>query len=152
MISWRNWRWAAALLLAAPGAANAGGDPPETHSIDIDGRVQMEAPVDVKVAPKQGIDSLVGDIAGDDFVCSYDLGAYSNRLNDIEGASESRLQIDGFDARLIEATPAFIGLHMPEIGRSVIGATRLTISCANPPAGRRDEIETMLRSIRIVKG
>lgn len=141
---------AAALLLATAYPATAGGGPDNTVRIDINGRIQMDAPVSARKVPKQGIDSVVGEILGSDFACSYDFGAYSNPLIGIDGADETSLTIDGYQARIVQTPAGFMGLHMPEIGRTVVGATRLTISCDAVPEGRRPDIDAMFRSVQVI--
>ncbi len=92
------------------------------------------APAGTEFTPGKGTDSFIGSF----FKLSFDYGAYSNSLSDLSGDAEYKTHsvlIDGKAANIVTAyaprfstdRPYFIGVHFPEIRKTVVGSTRLTV-------------------------
>jgi hypothetical protein len=97
------------------------------------------APAGTKFIKRKGIDSFVGEFEGPGFNLRFDYGAYANPLDNDGNAQAYEtedLMVGDNQARLVtsyapqrdDEFPYFIGMHFGDLGETVIGTRKLTIS------------------------
>ena len=106
--------------------------------VNADSIFYLLAPAGTKFLHDQGADSFVGNFDGPGFKLYFDYGAYSNpMLNDetMHNYETEKAIVQDKQARIITAYvplradkfPYFIGIHFPDLGKSVIGSKKLTL-------------------------
>lgn len=119
----------------------------------------LMAPAGTEFHPAEGIDSFVGSFEAPDFKLSFDFGRYSNPLNDLSGDAKYEIRnvlIDGKAANIVTAYssrfstdhPYFIGIHFPEIKKSVLGSTKLTVFSLLETADYYSVVEKIFKTIQ----
>ena len=108
--------------------------------------------------PGQATDSRAGRFVAGEAQLSYDHGLYSDPLNPPEGALDYQVQlrtIDGRAARRVSfrlpgpgGPVQVVGLHVPEAGRSGMGALRLTVLLRSRQPALLHNADEILGSIR----
>ncbi len=133
--------------------------PDDWIKVSANQEFNLMAPAGTKVHPGKGIDSFVGSIEAPDFKLSFDYGRYSNPLNDMSGDAKYEIRnvvIDGKAANVITAyaprfstdRPYFIGIHFPEIEKTVVGATKLTVFSLLETADDYTVVEKIFETIQ----
>ncbi len=131
------------LCISACSDAGTGSQdiPSDWIQVDAGTEFSLMAPSGTEFHQGQGIDSFVGSIRSQKFELTFDYGLYSNPLNTNDGSHSNRektqILVDGRTAKLVYNStadtlnehPWFIGMHVPEIAQTVIGSTKLTITC-----------------------
>nr|WP_316641546.1 hypothetical protein [uncultured Roseateles sp.] len=140
-----------ALLLAAGAVAN----PPSRREL---GGFSLQLPAGV-TQQAGGIDSHAGRLVGAALQIDYDLGLNADPLlarEGISGREERAVTIDGRPARLVSwrvEQPApvrhFVGLHLPQVGESVMGPLGLTLLAQARDATALAEARAILLSLRL---
>ncbi len=128
----------ALFLIVSASMATESGLPDNWINVSANQKFDLMAPAGTEVHPAKGIDSFVGSIEAPDFSLSFDYGRYSNPLNDMSGDAKYEIRdvvIDGKAANVITAyaprfstdRPYFIGIHFPEVKKTAVGSTKLTV-------------------------
>jgi hypothetical protein len=132
--------------------------PGDWMTIEVAEKFTLKAPPGSAHVPGRGIDSLIGKIRTPGFTLDFDYGAYSDSLKTqaaYQQYSVREMQIDGKAARIVTAfapgksadRPYFIGVHFPNLGRSVIGPIRLTMTAWVKAPKEFEAIEALFGTI-----
>ena len=122
----------------------------------------LRAPTGTTYRAGQGIDSLVGAFKGPSVDVSSDYGLHSNPLTEWQSRAqyqERAVEVDGRPAKLVTAyapelvadKPYLIGIHVPEVKRSLLGAIKLTLTAGVASVEQYATIERIFASIRFLK-
>ena len=145
-------------LSGAPSVAASNKVPADWIALDVGDKFVLKAPPGSAHVPGQGIDSFVGKIGTPGFTLAFDYGAYSDPLK-AQGAYQQyrvrQTQIGGKAARIVTAFapglsadwPYLIGVHFPNLKRSVVGPVKLTMSGWVKAPKDYDTAETMFGTI-----
>jgi hypothetical protein len=148
----------ALFALIAP-AASAHGTPAEWITISVGSLLTIKAPPGTQFQARPGADSFLGIIVGKGFELELDYGVYSDPLTDrsrFATYSAQSIRIDGKPATIVRATPAghstdqggFIGLHVRQLGQSMLGSLSVTITAVVSNAEQEQLIRQIFESIR----
>lgn len=108
------------------------------------GQFTLRAPASM-VLTRGGADSVAGILVGEDLRLDYDFGLYADPLQTREGVRDFIVRdgiVDGLAARFVTysigsetgETRSCVGVHVPEVTRSVLGPIRLTVlACSDDP-------------------
>ena len=136
--------------------------PPDWAETVAGNAYSLRAPAGTGYRPGQGIDSLVGVFAAPQFDLSADYGLYSETLTQGQGKAQYRermVEVDGRPAKLVTAfapelaadKPYVIGLHVPDVKRSILGALKLTLMANVDPPDRFATVERIFSTIRFLE-
>jgi hypothetical protein len=129
------------VLLAVVSAASADvSAPPPADWIEVtaDGKFSIMAPRGTTFSRTSGIDSFTGVFNAPGFAIYADYGAHTNPLERDRNNTayvERTLDVHGKPGKLVAARTRagdrsyFIGMHIANVGRSVVGMTGLTLTC-----------------------
>jgi hypothetical protein len=118
------------------------------------GGFTISLPPDWEYRPLQGIDSLVGDFAGDGVTMSFDFGWYSNSLaDDTDPAYNVTYEmIDGENAKIVipkATTDGMMGVYFEGLGNN--GMDRLQISGSGLTDEQQEIVLQMFRTIQFAE-
>jgi hypothetical protein len=133
--------------------------PPPADWIEItaEGRFSLMAPAGTTFQRSSGIDSFTGVFNAPEFALHVDYGPHSDPLDRDRGRTQyvaRAISIDGKPARVVTAReraaqrPYFIGMHIPALKRSAVGAIGLTLYCHVERQQEYAIIESVYRSVR----
>lgn len=152
-----------AALLALAGfcayPACVGWAAPGWITVKVGSVLTLDAPPGTTFKAAHG-DSFVGTLAGPGFALQLDYGLYSDPLTDrtrFSAYASQVIRIDGRAGSLVSGTlkrssrhGEFIGLHVPQLGHSPLGALGLTIAGVVPRAKEVDVVRRIFQTIRFV--
>jgi hypothetical protein len=130
---------------------------------EVAGLFSLQMPPSIALQASGGSDSrsgqLSGNMSGSGLRIDYDFGLYADPLLPRDGSSaheERALRVDGLPARLVRwrverpaPTRFFLGLHLPEVGRSSAGPIRLTLLAQGKDEAQVEEAQAMLLSLHM---
>lgn len=118
----------------------------------------LTAPGGTTFHPSQGLDSFVGAFTNQKFRIDFDYGLYSDPLTNYSGQPDYKiqeLQIDNRKARIISYSdptntqyPYFIGVHFYDLGKTMLGTTKLTVFSRLKDKKDYPTLEKIYRSIK----
>ncbi len=152
--------WLLALGAATAPPVAAAAIPADWITVSADSILTLKAPPGTRFRKERDTDGFVGTFVGPGFVLQLAYGAHSNPLADPRpyvAYVAQPAQIDGKPATIVSATVAdpaadrryFIGLHVPELGRSGRGALSLTISGTAATPGEEGLMLRIFETIRL---
>jgi hypothetical protein len=132
--------------------------PVDWVNLSIGSLLTLAAPPGTRFEPGRGADSLVGTLVGPNFKLQLDYGVYSDPLTDQSRFMTywaEKILVDNKPATIVHATVAspstdparFIGLHVPQLGKSGLGALSLTLSSVVSDSEQQGILDRMFGSI-----
>jgi hypothetical protein len=146
------------VVLVVSGVASADtANPDDWIEVSADGKFSVSAPRGTTFARSAGIDSFTGVFNAPGFAVHVDFGAHSDPLEPDRNRAQffaRPIQVDGKSAKLVTARsrtgprPYFIGMHVPNVRRSAVGAVGLTLTSDLARAQDYALVEAVYRSVR----
>lgn len=126
--------------------------------VAADSGFTVMAPPGTTFQRSSGIDSFTGVFNAPGFTVHVDYGPHSDPLNRDRGRTqylERAISIDGKPAKLVTARersmerPYLIGMHIPALKHSTVGAIGLTLYCHVERERDYATVESVYRSVRL---
>jgi len=140
------------ICLSMVGCSYRDKPPTDWQKIDA-GAFSLYAPQGWKFHKKQGIDSYVGEIAGDGVILSFDFGQFSNSLSDAQEPSYAVAHefIHGSEAKIVSPrTPGqgITAIYFPSIPSFLKADNKLCLVGNDLTAAQQEVALRIFRTIR----